>query len=389
MTSPTSPRFRILILTASVLLSGSVGAVAAWSVFVHGLERELGIAQVGVSSVFSLAVFMFAVGNLTAALLVGRVPAPLLPAAGGAIGLAGICISTVDGFMSLLIGYGALFGFAAGLSFNTAVQAAQAALPQRRGLAIGIALSAFPIGARIASLVMAERIPATGTHDALWELGLAVAAATALSSVLFSLCDVRLPSVGSAGEKKPDRSLMITCWVGMLLATFAGMISMSHAAPIVLRFGGSGAEAAFAVMLMGFGNALGRLLAGALADFIGLRSVVALSHLLGVASFMFVLASPDGTGAVITVVAVGVTYGLATAAYPAGLSVMFGREGHGRVFAVLLTAWGIAGLVAPYVGAYFYDITGEYRIPLELGCVASLFGLFNAMRLPRGMTSKH
>ena len=79
----------------------------------------------------------------------------------------------------------------------------------------------------------------------------------------------------------------------------------------------------------------------------------------------------------------GLAYGIAASVYPSALSIFIGPDGHGRNVGILLTAWGAAGLIGPLLAGYFFDITSDYRIPIEFACVASILALFNAMRLPR------
>jgi MFS family permease len=79
----------------------------------------------------------------------------------------------------------------------------------------------------------------------------------------------------------------------------------------------------------------------------------------------------------------GVAYGMTAGIYPSAVSIFLGRESYGRNFALILTAWGVAGLTGPTLGGYFFDLTGDYRVSLELACLASILALFNAMRLPK------
>lgn len=378
-----TPRFAYLALAAAVLLNGAFGALYAWSVFVPGLEIEVGVTRAEISTVFSIAVVTFTAGNLIAAALFGRLPVPLLPAAGAVLAVAGLFHAATGDYTALLIGYGGMFGLAAGISYNSALQTAQAALPGRPGLANGIAISAFALGAMVSAWLLAGRIEIAGARDTLWIMGVAVGICALTAAAAFMICDVRLHRAGWTGLKSDEKHLFGICWIGMLLGAFAGLIAIGHAAPIILYFGGTPADAVLGATLIGLGNAAGRLCAGWLGDIIGIRSVAAISHLTGTAGFMFALSMTDATGALITVVSAGFAYGLVSGAYPAGLSILMGREAHGRNFALLLTAWGIAGLAGPFVGGYFFDLTGEYQIPLEMGCIASLAGIFNAMRLPR------
>jgi OFA family oxalate/formate antiporter-like MFS transporter len=96
-----------------------------------------------------------------------------------------------------------------------------------------------------------------------------------------------------------------------------------------------------------------------------------------------VLGNPSGEGAVVTLVMAGIAYGMTASVYPSAVSIFMGRASCGRNFGILLTAWGAAGLAGPFIGGYSFDMTSDYRVALEFAAVASVLGLFNAMRLPR------
>ncbi len=377
---------RIAALAAAVAVNASFGALYAWSVFVPALELELSVSRTEISAVFSLAIAAFMTGNLTSAALFGRIPAPFLPLISGVLAAIGLNMGASGDYLHLLIGFGLMFGFAAGLAYNATLQLAQAALISRPGLANGLVISGFALGGTIAAAVLAPNIETMGALPTLALLGTTVALIVAAASLVLFFAGSRLERVTWTGMPKEDRRILGISWLGFLLGTFSGLIAIGHAAPIILHFGGTAAGAILGVTLIGLSNALGRFCAGALSDIIGVRSTAGLAHLIGAGGFMFVLASPDATGAMLTVVIEGFAYGMASSAYPSALAILLPRNTHGRNFALLLTAWGIAGLTGPYLGGYFYDFSGDYRIALEFGCVASMFALINAMRLPRKVT---
>jgi OFA family oxalate/formate antiporter-like MFS transporter len=63
---------------------------------------------------------------------------------------------------------------------------------------------------------------------------------------------------------------------------------------------------------------------------------------------------------------VGFAYGGIIATYPAAIAILFpGEDGplaSGRIF----TAWGTAGLLAPWLAGQFYDWNGSYTPALLL-----------------------
>lgn len=380
---PTSNR-RILALAAGVLLNLSFGSLYAWSVFITALEVDLNILRADVSIVFSLAVVSFTIGNFVSPLLFGRIPMWSLPIIATSSAVGGLAWAAMDsGYVPIVVGYGVLFGFGCGFAYNTSLQSAQRALPSKPGLANGIVISAFALGSVIAASILSDSIMDMGARAALWLLGLTIGASGIIATILFILSGESLSKQSYARGEHAHRRILGICWVGFFLSALAGIMSIGHAATIIIHFGGVAEAAVFGVTLLAIGNALGRLGAGWLSDIISVRSVAGISHLTGAIGFVVVLANPTGEGAIVAMAMAGLAYGIAASVYPAALSIFIGTDGHGRNVGVLLTAWGAAGLIGPMLAGYFFDMTSDYRIPIELACIASALALVNAMRLPK------
>ncbi len=381
---PSSTDRRILALFAGVLLNLAFGSLYAWSVFITALEMDLGILRADVSIVFSLAVVSFTVGNFVSPMFFGRIPVWLLPIIATSSAVVGLAwAAMVTGYVPIVIGYGVLFGFGCGFAYNTSLQAAQRALPLKPGLANGIVISAFALGSVIAASILSDSILDMGARSAFWLLGLTVGASGIIATVLITVSGEVLPKQSYASGQKSHRRILGICWLGFFLSALAGIMSIGHAATIITHFGGAVEAAVFGVTLLAIGNALGRLGAGWLSDIISVRSVAGISHLTGSIGFVVVLANPTGDGAIVAMAMAGLAYGIAASVYPAALSIFIGPDGHGRNVGILLTAWGAAGLIGPMLAGYFFDMTSDYRIPIEFACIASALALFNAIRLPK------
>lgn len=378
------PNRRILALAAGVLLNLSFGSLYAWSVFITALEADLNILRADVSIVFSVAVVSFTAGNFISPMFFGRVPVwslPIIASLSAVGGLAWAAMGT--GYMPIIIGYGVLFGFGCGFAYNTSLQAAQRALPAKPGLANGVVISAFAMGSVIAASILSDSIMDMGARAAFWLLGLTVGGAGIVATILILLSGQNLPRQSYAAGSQAHRRILGICWIGFFFSALAGIMSIGHAATIITHFGGAVEAAVFGVTLLAIGNALGRLGAGWLSDIITVRSVAGISHLTGSIGFVVVLANPTGDGAIVAMAMAGLAYGIAASVYPAALSIFIGSDGHGRNVGILLTAWGAAGLIGPVLAGYFFDMTSDYRIPIEFACVASVLALMNAMRLPK------
>ena len=126
------------------------------------------------------------------------------------------------------------------------------------------------------------------------------------------------------------------------------------------------------------GNTSGRLAVGLLAQrllpqkiIVGATLVIAFG--IGVAWLPAYPAAVVGAGLVL--IASG--YGLVASGIPTLTRAMFGSARFGRIFSVIFSAWGFAGLTAPWLAGWIFDQWGDYRFAfvLALGATALAFAL--------------
>lgn len=377
---------RYAALTAGVIVNAGFGSLYAWSVFIVGLESDLGIMRTDVSIVFSLAIVSFTFGNFVTPFLFRLLTPAILVLIGITIGVSGLSIAAMgSSYLTVILGYGLLFGFACGFSYNAVLQAGLSAMPDKPGLANGIIISSFAAGSVISADLLAMGVAGMGVRAAFWVLAMTIAGGGTLAMLLLWFSKVRFHAAEASNGQPGDRRLLLISWIGFFLGALAGVMAIGHAAAIITHFGGGARAAVIGVTLISIGNAAGRLGAGWLCDQISVRSVAGISHLTGIFASVVVLANPTGEGAMLAMAMAGIAYGMTASVYPTTISIYLGRASYGKNFALLLTAWGAAGLLGPSMGGYFFDLTSDYRVPLEFAAVATILALINAMRLPRSL----
>jgi len=170
-------------------------------------------------------------------------------------------------------------------------------------------------------------------------------------------------------------------WLAYMFSVFAGLMAIGHAAGIALSKGASEQLSVWSAMMIGVGSAGGGFLAGWLVDrwpltrfLIGLPLISALSLLL-----LSLVRLPSLVVALLFLV--GFAYGAIIAIYPVAISNYFVEQGpkvYGRVF----TAWGFAGLVAPWTAGLIYDTWSGYNPALIIASVTALLSALT-VRLSR------
>lgn len=375
------------VLTAAVLLSGALGSVHAFSVFIAPLEHALGATRAEISLIYSLAIV-----SLTAVMLVGhaahvRIAPPLLASATCLVAALGLLAAGWSGrYAGFLVGYGLLFGAANGMGYGYALYLAARAVPARIGFGMGAVTAAYALGATVFAKVFALLIARAGVSAALAGLAaflVVVGLGAALLLWRAGLAAQGGDAVARVARPVPRRGLVTVLWAGFGLGSAAGLMAMGHAAGIVAAVGGRPGEFVLGAMLIGLGNACGGLAAGWLCDrWPAARLMAVLSG--GSALVLFALAGMVQPAWVIAgLTLVGFFYGALVAVYPVAVSGYFGPRLAGKVYGRVFTAWGLAGLAGPWMAGAVYDVTGHYGPALAIAGAAALGALAVAIVLLR------
>ena len=372
-------------LAAAVLLMVGLGVFHAWSLFVAALETRLDLSRAVVSSVYAVAVGAFTVSMLLAPGLSRRGSPATIAAGAGLLAAVGLLIASTGAAWALWLGYAGLFGIANGLGYSVALQTVQLALPQRRGFATSLAVTAYAVGPAAFAPLLELSIRRLGVFETFALIAAGVALVGALQVAL--LAGFRFPDEAGAGPHDEqgsvqDRTFWVL-WIGFFLSATAGLAALAHAAAIVTSFGGDAATAALGAALIALGNALGRVLGGSLTDLLEVRWVLLAAGALGAGALLLAawLASP-GIG-LAALAGTGLSYGAISSAYPAATGRFYGVARVGRVYGRLFTAWGAAGVTAPVAAGLTFDLAGNYTIVLLAAAVAAASSAATALLLPR------
>src|SRR5262249_32753181 len=117
-----------------------------------------------------------------------------------------------------------------------------------------------------------------------------------------------------------------------------------------------------AVVVLAVGNAGGRVLAGLISDRIGRAWTLFGAFVLQTSALVALYLSKGGAGWPVLMpilVLVGAHYGANLSLFPASPKEYFGLKNFGMNYGVLFSAWGVAGLVMPWVNGKITDITGS------------------------------
>ncbi len=356
-------------LVGCVLLSGVLGSIHAYSLFIESFESDLGVGRGEAGAPYSVALASLTVVVLVSHLLFRLVPGPLvvlIASGGAAIGL--LLAASANSLAGVVLGYGVVFGAFNGLGYAFSLQRASESNPDRRGFALGLVTAAYALGGASTALVLDKQVAASGATSGLRWLALAIAVTGIVTSVLLTNNDS--PVRGSSARlSSANLRILAPLWTAYLLAVLAGLMALGHAAAIVDDAGGPGGAA---VMAAGLASASGGLWIALVADRTATDRLLRLLPL--GSAVVLVIAAVVSHGVVLMVAVAGIafTYGALIAIYPLAVAQRFGQDGYSRAYGRVFTAWGTAGLVGPVGAGHLFEVTGSYRIPMLMAAVAAI-----------------
>ena len=159
---------------------------------------------------------------------------------------------------------------------------------------------------------------------------------------------------------------------------------ISQLVPFGRAAGLSAAAATFVIAIGAVGNAAGRILSGWLSDTIGRLSAlhVAVSLSASAMPALFVLREDVLTFYVLAMV-VYWCYGTQLSVFASTTADFYGTRNLGLNYGLLFSAWGVAGMVGPLIGAKVFDMFGDYRYAFYAAGALALVSLWALALVPR------
>jgi OFA family oxalate/formate antiporter-like MFS transporter len=358
----------------------ALGALYAWSVFVAPLEKEFGWMRADVSMVFTIAVFVFGLSFILAGRLQDKKGPFWISVTGGVLVSIGFfACAYVNSLNAFFFWFGVMGGIGNGFGYATPIPVMAKWFPDRRGLAVGLAVAGYGGGSAIFGPLAANwLLPSYG-----WRTTFQILAVIFLVMTLVGAFLLKNPPVGykpagwtpapaakaaaTAYDFSPGEAIrtpaMWFMWIAYALGTSAGLMVISQLIPFA-KSQGIGPEWAFVLFIVGaLGNASGRILSGWMSDALGRLNVLRL--MIGISAVAMMILYHVGANIPILLFmlfAVYWCYGTQLSVNASTTSDFWGTKNAGINYGILFTAWGVAGIIGPRIGGRMFDIYKDYRL---------------------------
>lgn len=388
-----------LLVVAAVLIQVCLGTVYAFSVFVNPLRETMGWSLNQVSLAFTICLASFTIFMNVAGRLQDRKGPRLTATIGGLLlGCGLIWAGLTRSLLGFYLAYGVMAGAGIGFGYVAPISTLVQWFPERKALMSGLGVFGFGAGPLVLAPTATYLIGLYGVNRTLTLVGAIFLLVVSGSAQLLSLprpISAQKVAGGEAEQPIWQTGRFWRLWLYFLVGAGAGLMVISQAAPLAQELAGlSVVEAASIVGLLALTNGLGRLLWGYVADKYGYDRTLALIFALFTLDLLVVLQLAANRWLLsIGLLTAAFCFGGILALMPALTSKYFGDARLGRNYALVFSAYGVAGVLGPMLISMVFTHTGSYMAALWFYGLASLvawlsFRTFQTMRLAAGKQFK-
>jgi len=372
----------------------ALGTLYAWSVFVAPLEKEFKWTRAETSNVFTIAVVVFALTFVLAGRLQDKYGPFWVSLTGGVLVSLGFFLCAFTHSLNYLyVCFGVIGGLGNGFGYATPIPVMAKWFPDKRGLAVGLAVGGYGGGSAIfGPLANLKLIPAYGVHTTFMILGGIFLVMTVFGAFLLHNPPVGYRPAGWAPaptakaaattyEFSPGEVLRTPTfyfmWVAYALGASAGLMVISQLVPFAKSVHISSAALATMGLVVGaIGNASGRILSGWMSDALGrlntLRLMIAISMV--AMPILYLVGSSVGPLYVMVFI-VYWCYGTQLSVNGSTAADFWGTKNAGINYGMLFTAWGVAGIIGPRIAGVLFDKYKNYQMAFYTAAVLAAVAL--------------
>ena len=375
---------RLLAVTVCTVLQLCFGTVYAWSFFQTLLVRQSGWTFTETAWAFSVAIFSLGVSAAWAGQVLPRVGPRKLALAGSTLFCGGYLIAgfalQVDSVPLFCLGYGVIGGIGIGMGYVTPVATVAKWFPEKKGLATGIVVMGFGVGALLLSKGLAPVLVVQTAGElplVFFGLGGVFALILLPASLLMSNPPPAAPTAGEAmaaavASDEPESvgaylktGQFLLLWIVFFFNIAAGISIISFQSELLREVWSLADPSLEPAVLAEYGatliavssvfNGVGRLFWGLLSDRIGRVAVFRI--LLSTQMIVFGVLMTETNPWVFSVLVcyVLLCFGGGFATMPPFILDMFGARRMSAVYGAVLTAWAAAGIAGPLYVGYLKD----------------------------------
>lgn len=401
MNNKVKMSYRWFLLGIAVLAMLFAGIIYAWSILKVPFATDFGWDAGQLSLNFTITMCTFCLGGLLGSFLSKKIGVKLASIFSAILSGSGMALT---GFLNggnviiLYLTYAIMTGLGIGVAYNVIISTVSAWFPDKKGLCTGALMMGFGASSLIlgnlADMLFKSSLGRSGTYIV---LGIALFAVLGLVSLFLKRpeADVVLPkankkangSVEAFEQKDYTTKEMLkrfSFWRAFALFTFAAAVGnsvISFARDLAISVGASVALATSLVGVLAVCNGLGRIITGAMFDWLGRRKTMLIATALTIVAAVITLLSVITKSVLMCVIGLcltGLSYGTCPTMGTAFISTFYGQKHFGTNFSVLnchLICTSFMATACSSLQTSFGSYVAPFVLLLTLAVVAFLLNL--------------
>ena len=380
------------VVIAGLTINLILGVLYAWGVILKALVSDWHWTRTDATLPMSVATVCFAGMMVFAGRCQDKYGPRLVATAGGVmLGLGLLASGLVHSPTAMMLTFGVGAGLGIGLGYSaTTPPAIKWFPPARKGVITGIVVSGVGLAAvYIAPLTQYLLSITTISMTFVW-LGAGTLLLVPLLAQLLRnppeqpAAAASTTKAAAAPRRESDWQEMLgtgsfyQLWCMMVLSASAGLMIIAQVA-VIAKEQAKWSWGFVPIATLAIFNTLGRLLSGVLSDKIGRTRTMTLAFLLQAVN-MLAFSHYDSPSLVVFGSAfTGLCYGTIFTLMPAATADFYGLRNLGVNYGLVFTAFGVAGVVGPMLGARIRDHFGSYLYAYEISAGMLVLGALMAM----------
>ncbi|MGM0607672.1 MAG: L-lactate MFS transporter [Candidatus Muiribacteriota bacterium] len=393
---PVSGRWIYLILC--LVINICLGAVYSYSVFKGPLEELWGISSTQSNMPYMIFLAFFALLMPFAGKMIDKLGPRIVMVCGGlVVGVGWILASYAPNIWMITLTYGVIAGAGVGISYGGPIAVAAKWFPDKKGLAVGLALTGFGLSAFITAPVATRLILTNGPLKTFGIMG----GAFLIISIVLSL-PMKFPpenwnsQLNNDDNKKSDKIRSLTVkemlktpkayalWFCYTIGTTSGLMAIGISSPVGRQMIGLTPErAGFLVGIFAIFNGVGRPLFGWLTDKITPKKAAVVSFLIILISSLSMIFAKEGSVIAYILAFTGfwLCLGGWLAIAPTATATLFGSENYAQKYGIMYSAYGIGAIIGGIISGQAMDVFGSYSFAFIPIAIMSAFGIIVSQKL--------
>lgn len=375
---------KIFVAIFCTVLHLCFGTVYAWSFFQVLLVRQLGWSFTDTAMAFGFTIFAIGVSAAWAGVALPKLGPRKIALLGSFLFSGGYLIAAFalnqNSLTLFYLGYSVVGGIGLGLGYVTPVATVANWFPEHKGLATGVVVMAFGIGALLLSKLLAPLLLIYTNDDLtnlfMW-LGI-IFGIILLPASLFvvnpEIHEVKKEDEADKFSVEDDPNYVKDClksgpflvmWLIFFVNIAAGISIISFQSPLLQDIWKLTDPTIEPKILASYGatliaitsvcNGLGRLFWGLLSDYIGRVRVFRILLASQIIVFGILMTERDPYIFSILLCYVLLCFGGGFATIPSFIADVFGSKKMSPLYGFILTAWSVAGVLGPLYVGYLKD----------------------------------